>query len=273
MSNKQKLFLRLAVIFSLISIVLGFLVINQKRQVEIQIAKVEEALESQADLGFKRGQKQDPVNKVAEATKLLRTTSDILKQTQETLSSSQAELLTTKAKVESLTDNLATTNKNLEDTKIQLGASDTQLAETKAKLKEFEDALGGRDPRVVMEQYDAREEEFRILNAEKRIVEDSLAQRTAELNRMRELEDLREQKRAPLEMGGKVLAINTNWNFVVLDVGTASRLVEGVDLTVYRGSNVVGKVRTVAVEQETAIADILPDWMQTEIQIGDQVLF
>jgi len=67
--------------------------------------------------------------------------------------------------------------------------------------------------------------------------------------------------------------MNKAWNFVVLDVGEQNQLVEGVDLTVYRGNSLVGKVRTVSVDDETAIADILPEWTKTEIQIGDQVLF
>jgi hypothetical protein len=94
-----------------------------------------------------------------------------------------------------------------------------------------------------------------------------------DLERLQELDRLRSESKAPLELSGKVLAINKAWNFVVLDVGKDDKLVEGVDLTVYRGETLIGKIRTVAVENNTAIADVLPEWTKTEIQVGDKVLF
>ena len=76
-----------------------------------------------------------------------------------------------------------------------------------------------------------------------------------------------------MDLSGKVVALNKSWNFVVLDVGKDNKLNEGVDLAVYRGDLLIGKVRTVSVDATTAIADILPDWTKSEIQVGDKVLY
>jgi oligoribonuclease (3'-5' exoribonuclease) len=71
---------------------------------------------------------------------------------------------------------------------------------------------------------------------------------------------------------GRILVVNPNWNFVVLDIGQAEGLVPNTELHVHRADQLVGKVRVSSVEENTAIANIVKDWEQKPVKEGDDVL-
>jgi cell shape-determining protein MreC len=76
----------------------------------------------------------------------------------------------------------------------------------------------------------------------------------------------------PPGVSGRVTAVNKNWNFVVLNVGQKQNVVEGGELIVYRGQKMIGKVKVVSVESNSSVADILPEWAQSDLQTGDEVI-
>jgi cell shape-determining protein MreC len=75
----------------------------------------------------------------------------------------------------------------------------------------------------------------------------------------------------PPGISGKVTFVNRAWNFVVLNVGLSNGVVPNGELIVYRGRDFLGKVKVTSAEQNTSVADILPD-AKADIQIGDDVL-
>ena len=74
---------------------------------------------------------------------------------------------------------------------------------------------------------------------------------------------------------GKILAVNSNWNFVVLSIGDRQGVVSGSSLIVKRGGNMVAKLRVTSVEPSTSIADIQAGSAAkgAVIQPGDVVIF
>jgi len=74
---------------------------------------------------------------------------------------------------------------------------------------------------------------------------------------------------------GKVLAVNPNWNFVVLSIGDRQGVVAGSSLIVKRGGSLVAKLRVTSVEPSTSIADIQAGSISkgSTVQPGDVVIF
>ncbi|XHR29061.1 MAG: hypothetical protein ACFUZC_00560 [Chthoniobacteraceae bacterium] len=73
---------------------------------------------------------------------------------------------------------------------------------------------------------------------------------------------------------GRILVVNPNWNFVVLNIGDRQGVVSGASMVIKRGGSVIGRVRITSVEPSTAIADIQPGSTKgLSVQPGDVVIF
>ena len=77
----------------------------------------------------------------------------------------------------------------------------------------------------------------------------------------------------PLGLTGKITVVNSDWNFVVLDIGSESGLVRDAQMLVHRADKLIGKVRISNVQKDMAIAEIMTDWEQSPIREGDYVLY
>lgn len=73
------------------------------------------------------------------------------------------------------------------------------------------------------------------------------------------------------ELAGKVLVINKERAFIVVDLGRVDKLMLGDILSVYRGSEFIGRVQVEKVEEKVSAAAILPDWKDTEFKENDEV--
>ena len=276
MSNLGKLFCVIAIIGSVASAILGFLIVSQKGDYAKHLVAVEEQLRQTPNVSYQgdfKNSPDEPAATVAKAANILKKTKDDLQTTQTKLTASDSKLSEVQSQVQKLTTDVTSAQKELETKKTQLTEATTTLKTSQDELKGLKDKLGGRDIETILVDLKKSTEDAKVIAAEKKIIEDSLAKATAELKKYQELEQLAKTRSAPMDLSGKVVALNKSWNFVVLDVGKDNKLNEGVDLAVYRGDTLLGKVRTVSVEATTAIADILPEWTKSEIQVGDKVLY
>jgi small-conductance mechanosensitive channel len=276
MSGMGKALLILAILLSLGSAAAGYLLSTKKTQYSEQLVAAENALRSNESVGYTGNyttNPNEPAASIGAVVTILKTTEEELTTTKSSLADSTQKLSDRNAEVSQLKANLASIERDLEETKANLTTSQEELTPLKAKVDQYEELLGGRDLQVVLSDLSKVQENFKVVEAEKRVIENILSEKNEQLTQLQQIVEMGKQGIAPLDLAGKVLAINKAWNFVVLDVGRDDQLPEGVDLTVYRGDDLVGKVRTVAVDTDTAIADIIPEWTQGEIAVGDQVLF
>ena len=74
---------------------------------------------------------------------------------------------------------------------------------------------------------------------------------------------------------GRILAVNPNWNFVVLNIGDRQGVVTNSSLIIKRGGSMVGRLRVTSVEPSTSIADIQAGSVPkgSFVQPGDVVIF
>lgn len=268
----------IAILASIVSAILGFMIVTEKTTWGTQLAGVETQLKA-APGGILNYTSDFRINQAEPAASLTRYNTEVKKvqdtlvATQTTLKQKEDELTRAQVQIANLTEKESRLTAELDKTKKELDDAKAALAPVQEQLREIQEALGGQDAREIVAQFEKTKTDLATLQDQLKTVEFENKTLAAEVSRLKDLEDLRQRRQAPPELTGKVVAINRAWNFVVLDVGTDKRLVDGVDLTVYRGNQMIGKVRTVSVDNKTAVADILPDWTKLDIQVGDQVLF
>jgi len=73
------------------------------------------------------------------------------------------------------------------------------------------------------------------------------------------------------ELRGRLLAVNKEHKFILVDLGRANNLELGNILSVYRGGEFIGRVRVERMEERICAAAILPDWQEVEFKQNDEV--
>ena len=106
------------------------------------------------------------------------------------------------------------------------------------------------------------------LNANKKTLEDKMV--VLEQYKIR-----KEKEIMRIGVGGRILAVNGGWNFVVISIGDKQGAVMNATMLVVRDGVPIGKVRITSVEPTSSIADILPGSLArgVTIQPGDRVIF
>ncbi|MFO1460199.1 MAG: hypothetical protein U1G08_12400 [Verrucomicrobiota bacterium] len=119
----------------------------------------------------------------------------------------------------------------------------------------------------------------------KKITEERDALNTQEKIFTRNIEDLKNRlaryegdKEKPVEMPGlkgAIVAVDPQWNFVVLNVGEEQGAKPRGIVMVRRGDKLIGKARIVSVEKTRSFANLLPGWKQGDVgvEVGDSVLY
>ena len=69
---------------------------------------------------------------------------------------------------------------------------------------------------------------------------------------------------------GKIIQVNPDWQFVVVDLGWHTVNIGDV-LGIYRGEQLIAKVKVERVQEQVAAASILPEYRTAEIAVNDRV--
>lgn len=161
-------------------------------------------------------------------------------------------------------DELTKRNASLEELKVKFaklpqGVKTETLVEDQNKIRAAIDAL-----KVEAEQKkkEVETEESKVVEVRKGL--DDLA---------RKVED-RKKGFDRNSLSARVVAVNRDWGFVVVDAGQARGITQSSKLLVTRGSQTVGKLSIVSVQDSRTIANILPDTLAKGMEIapGDRVI-
>ncbi len=68
-------------------------------------------------------------------------------------------------------------------------------------------------------------------------------------------------------LNGKVVSVNKDNNFVVVDIGESQNIQVGETLNVYRDSKYIARLAVIQVRKDISAADIKDQW--TDIKVGD----
>lgn len=208
---------------------------------------------------------QKPLNDLAVAAQLQYTELQDAKQDIETVRQdlatakderdrSQAELDRTKAQLETATENLTAKTTELSNSENRVDSLEQEKVSLTIQIDDLNNQiLQGED-----ELRDARD---KILTLEQTI-------------NLMDIELGQGRTRAiPKGLTGRVLFINKDWNFVVIDLGTDDGLVPNAEMLIHRDDALVGKIIISGVTRDMSIAELDADWAQSNVQEGDYVVF
>jgi hypothetical protein len=220
----------------------------------------------------------------------LASTEGTLRTTQKNLETSKKDLAAAKTAAEA-----ATTDK--EKAAAELAATSSQLSTAKSSLEAAEAATKEKETQIAALQSEidglkatiaagngngdttagpagpsAREQELEALVAS---LQEKLKANEGQLADLRTKEEDRRKNQMRQGLEGRVLAVNSAWNFVVLSIGDKQGAVNNAELLLKRGGQYLGKVRITSVEPSTSIADIVANTLPpgVAVQPGDSVIF
>ncbi len=158
--------------------------------------------------------------------------------------------------------------------------------DVKVKKKvELEDQLKdlpvGVKPETIAEDINRMKKEKADLEGQALIKADEVKKEEAKIadaqTRLNQVTQKIEDRRKLFErnaMQARVVAVNPDWGFVVIDVGESAGITESTKLLVTRNAQTVGKVSVISVEGGRTIATIVPDALVNGATIapGDRVI-
>ena len=252
------------------SIVLGFVTAFLGFKTKQQAEQLQEKLKSSTSAATQAKSLMTTAQKERDEAK------KSLEDVQATLKQKEAEFTDAKALAEKAKGELTKAATDVDAANAKLSAVQKAMDDLKGSIPGGIDLLTLPDTLKKL-QSDKTKAETEL--AEANAVAESIKQRLDELQASVDGKDrtIQEYKSNYVRQGlsGKVVAFNSGWNFVVLNIGDKSGLKAGVQMVVLRGGNMVGKVKVTSVEPSTAIADVLPGTIARgdSVQPGDTVVF
>lgn len=191
-----------------------------------------------------------------------------LTQTRTTLGQTSNLLTSTEGVLSTTSNNLVRTNGELAETKTEVEKKKTEIEELSGTIETQKADIEKKAGEVakLTEKVSSCESE---IDAGKRYI----AKIEKELNLIKGAANTTNV--LPVGVQGQVAIMNTNWNFVVIDMAPESGIMLMTDLNVQRGEKMVGKVRVSEVrkEQRVAVAEVLPEYQQLAPAKGDVVFY
>jgi len=186
----------------------------------------------------------------------------------------------TKTDLENTRQDLENTRAELENTKAQLEDARTEIVQLNDTLRAKNEELDEKSNLIATleDEKSGLEEQVSDLTTQLETLQDDMAQLEEEKNSIEmQLEkcDRERNKTITMPVGttAKIIYANADWNFVVIDIGSNQGAQTTAEMIIYRGENMIGKIRISAIRDNVSIAEVITDFQQDTIKEGDYVLF
>ena len=173
-------------------------------------------------------------------------TEGVLTDTKATLAKTETDLATTKQDVEKKAGEITELNGQVETAKADIEKKAGEIAKLAEKVSDGESKIEAGKRYIVKLEKDLK-----------------VCQGQFDTNSL------------PRGLQGQITVVNTNWNFVVMDILPESAMIPLTDLTIQREDKLVGKIRISEVrrDQRVALGEILMDYQQMPPLRGDNVFY
>ena len=270
-----------SVAISLATAALAFMVMGTKNRFSQQLVAVESSLRDGkfTTLGLPytsnyMENEAEPAATVAQAGQKWDLTTTDLKTSRAQEEATKKEAEEAKAKVQELSLTAEKLTKDLSSTKSDLDSTNSKLKLTAEQLQTYTDELKGKKPSELFTELNELSEKTKVAESENKLLATAKTKVEEELKKLRtEIEMTKPGSTKSIALSGKIVAVNPTWNFVIIDLGKNDSVVEGLTMVLYRGDKMIGKVKTVTVDAQTSVADVLPGTPASAIEIGDQVVY
>lgn len=222
---------------------------------------------------------------VATLKQTLQDTTTDLEKTRTSEAAAKKDAKAAKEEAEKTAKELAETQANLETATTQWKAQETRANDNETKLNRATGQLNDaqRDLAawsalgIPVDQVRNRLGDLVRVTQAREALQEENKEMLQKINKVQaELAKYTQDKDVPPELPaglkGTVVAVNSQWEFVVLDIGVNQGVLERGEMLVSRDGKLVAKVRITSVEPSRSIANVLPGWKQTDVQTGDIVI-
>lgn len=247
-----RIFLALTIVFALASIYSGMQLKNKKTQLETELqSNKDNVAQLNTKLGAAQKEGQD---------------------TQEKLTSKSKELEAATAQIAQKSKEIASQTSKMKDVEAKLVSVSKEFSGTKAEIEKIKKSLPeGVTIDELQGKLQSYQEQLMNLTQERTVLNEQLTKLTEEKKKLDESAKMKREGKMPAGLTGHILAVNEDWNFVVLDIGTNQGVIENAEMVVYREGTLIGKVKITSAEPSIAIGDILKNWKKASIREGDAV--
>jgi len=266
---------------SLATAALAFMVMGTKNRFSQQLVAVESSLRDNkfTTLGLPYTgnfieNEAEPAATVTQAGQKWALAGDDLKAAKVAEDTAKKNLAEAQAKAQELSLNAEKLTKDLDSAKSDLDSTNSKLKLTAEQLQTYTDELKGKKPAELFTELNDLSEKAKVADSENKLLANAKLKIEEELKKLRtEIEMTRPGTTKSIALSGKIVAVNPTWNFVILDLGKNDSVVEGLTMVIYRGDKMIGKLKTVTVDAQTSVADVLPGTPASAIEVGDQVIY
>lgn len=161
-------------------------------------------------------------------------------------------------------DKLDENNKKLADLRIRLDKlpKDMKPETMVEQINGMKKATAEYQAEVEMKRKEVEAEEAKMVDARRALDEV-----------VRKIED-RKKSFDRNSLNARIVAVNPDWGFVVVNAGKSVGITDATKLLVTRGGQTVGKLSIVSVQGERTVANIVPETLSEGMSIspGDQVI-
>ncbi len=278
MAKALKAFIVILLLLSIASLVLGIMLFSKREVLKARTQKNEAALAKISQNlrfdGFNAAElvAQDEVGLAAMDAPLSRLSAaadnqyNELQLTKEDLARTQTELATTK-------DELTATQGELTRTQEQVQQLNATVTAKNAEIATKEDTIASLEQEKATQQtqIDELNNKIATMEDEKQDLNDKVVTLEQTIVDLEALKGESIGRPLPRGISGKIMLVNKDWNFVVLNLGSKDGLVPNAEMLVHRGDKLVGKIQISGVAKEMAIADINSSWSVSQVREGDFV--
>lgn len=161
-------------------------------------------------------------------------------------------------------DKLDENNKKLADLRIRLDKlpKDMKPETMVEQINSMKKATAEYQAEVEMKRKEVEAEEAKMVDARRALDEV-----------VRKIED-RKKSFDRNSLNARIVAVNADWGFVVVNAGKSVGITDATKLLVTRGGQTVGKLNIVSIQGERTVANIVPETLSAGMSVspGDQVI-
>ena len=183
---------------------------------------------------------------------------------------------------------LENTRQDLENTRAELESTKAQLEDARTQIVQLNETIRGKDQELVEkanviagleDEKSSLTAQVADLNSQIGTLNDKLAELEEEngmlKGQLEKCEGALNPDNITMKVGttAKIVYANADWNFVVIDIGSADGAQAGAEMIIHRDDNMIGKIRLSAVRDNVTIAEVLPEYQKATVKEGDDVLF
>lgn len=208
---------------------------------------------------------QNSLNQLAAAAQVqyddLQNTKQDLESTRQDLSMTKDELARTQADLDRANSQIASLNQTITDKNAQITRQEGRIDGLEQEKVALQIQIDDLNNQIVQVEDELRDSQDKILTLEQTVnqLERELGYDTA--------------RPLPKGLTGRILFVNSDWNFVVIDLGSDDGIVPNAEMLIHRKDKLIGKVTISGISRTMSIAELQADWVQNKVKEGDLVVF